>query len=459
MKRIYSILSALILAAMLLVGAISILDTDETYSASENRKLKTLPRPSLAALVDGSFFSDFGDYFADTFPGREALMDANRRLNGFYYFGGIREEGKASLILDFQTNGADQGEALVVDDPETETKNETSTEPSIESNTESNTEVTTEPATTPTEAPRQPAVVEQLGSVLLVDDRAFDIPYANTTQNLRYAEAVSTIAETLGSGVTTYWMPVPNAAEFHTPAEYHTASTSQKAMFQTCRDAMEGVTYVDAYSVLQEHQEEYIYFRTDHHWTHLGAYYAYTALCRSAGLTPEPLSAFQQDQWDNFVGSLYTYSSNYPQSQVLKDNPDTVYFWRPITECSTNYYSSTALSDPHSIGTISRITEDVSNKYLTFMGGDHPISIVESEAQGPCILVIKESYGNALISWLTSHYSRIIIIDPREYFAINSSIDLTAFAKSQGVTECLIINYPMMLSSEGYISHLEHLAQ
>ena len=431
MKRIYSILSALILAAMLLVGAISILDTDETYSASENRKLKTIPHLTLSSLLDGSFFSDFGGYFADTFPGRESLMEANRSLNGFYYFGGIHEEGKASLILDFSSNGADQGEALEDDNPET----------------------------APTEETRPETVVEQMGSVLLVGDRAFDIPYANPTQNLRYADAVSTIADTLGSGVTTYWMPVPNAAEFYTPEEYHTSSTSQKAIFQTCRDAMEGVTYVDAYSVLQAHQEEYLYFRTDHHWTHLGAYYAYTALCQSAGLTPEPLSAFEQGQWDNFVGSLYTYSSNYPQAKVLRDNPDTVYFWRAHTPCTTRYYSSTALSDPYPIGTVSNISENVSNKYLTFMGGDHPLCIVESEADGPCILVIKESYGNALISWLTSHYSRIIVIDPREYFAVNSDIDLAAFAASQGVTECLIINYPMMLGSEGYISHLEHLTK
>ena len=93
------------------------------------------------------------------------------------------------------------------------------------------------------------------------------------------------------------------------------------------------------------------------------------------------------------------------------------------------------------------------------MGGDHPVTIVETETQGPCILVIKESYGNALISWLTGHYSRIILIDPREYFKVNSDIDLAEFAQSQGVTECVIVNYPMMLGSEGYTAHLEHLAR
>ena len=73
--------------------------------------------------------------------------------------------------------------------------------------------------------------------------------------------------------------------------------------------------------------------------------------------------------------------------------------------------------------------------------------------------MIKESYGNALISWLTSNYSKIILIDPREYFAIRNDIELKEFAESQGVDQLLVINYPMMLNSDNYISLLEKLAK
>ena len=436
MKKLYQILCLTLLASLFLVGGISIFDTDATYSESERRKLKTAPALTLSSLLDGSFFSDFSDYFADTFPGRESLMDTNRSLNGFYYFGGLKLEGAASLILDFTSNGADQGEALT-EHPTQETEPDE-----------------TEPAT---EAERGP---EKLGSILLVGDAAFDIPYANYEKIPEYAAAVNAIADTLGPGVDTYWMPVPNSAEFYTPEAYHTGENSQQAIFDLCRESIsDSITYVDAYHVLQDHQEEYLYFRTDHHWTHLGAYYAYTALGQAAGFTPDPLSAFRQGQWDGFVGSMYTYTSNYPQAKVLKENPDTVYYWQPHVECSTNYYSSTALSDPLPTGTICRIDEDVSNKYLTFMGVDHPVTVVETEAEGPAILVIKESYGNPLISWLTGHYSKIILIDPREYFSVNGDIDLAAFAAEQGVSQCLIVNYPMMLGSQGYISHLTNLSK
>ena len=434
MKRIYTILSVLILSVLLLTGLISTFDVDATYSESERRKLKTAPALTFSSLLDGSFFENYAAYFADTFPGREMLMLHNRNLNGFYYFGGLADRDDASLILDFNSNGANQGEALPDDKPAESTPVETEPEPEL------------------------PA--EQLGSVLLVGDSAFDVPAANRERILSYAAAANAIADTLGQGVKTYVMPVPNSAEFYTPKQYHSGSASQIDMFDLCRDHLgKNVTYVDAYSVLEAHRSEYLYFRTDHHWTQLGAYYAYTAFCDAAGRKPDLREEFPVGKWENFVGSMYTYAANYPQAQILRENPDTVHYWKPYVEYDCDYYSDTTLSDPYPTGVICRIAADVPNKYLTFMGGDHPVTVVETEGEGPCILVIKESYGNALISWLTGHYSKIILIDPREYFSRNTDIDLAAFAREQGVSECLIVNYPMMLNSGGYIAHLEKLSK
>ena len=106
------------------------------------------------------------------------------------------------------------------------------------------------------------------------------------------------------------------------------------------------------------------------------------------------------------------------------------------------------------------IGEDVSNKYLCFLGGDHPITIVETNVSGPVCVLLKESYGNAFAPWLTSHYSKIIVIDPREFNRDGKpSLDLVAFAKEQGVTDCIILNYPMMLTSSAYITWMERLVE
>ena len=440
MKRIYTALSGFLLLFLLLVGLISTFDKDATFSEAERRQLKTRPKLTLSGLLDGNYFIQYREYFADTFPNREVLMNSNTTLNGFYYFGGLGGDDNASLVLDFTSNAAQHGEAL---------------KPTGE--TEEAGEGETEPEKKPTEPL---AAAEQLGSVVLIGNSAFDVPHADNDQIVKYAQAVTAIADLLGSNVKTFSMPVPNSAEFYTHKEYHTGKTSQKAMIELVRTNLgANVTFVDAYSVIEQHTDEYIYFRTDHHWTHLGAYYAYTALCKSAGFDPVNKDDFDTGMWENFVGSMYTFVANYPQGQVLKDNPDTVHYWKPSANITTTCYNSTALKNGYAMGTICRVGEDVDNKYLTFMGGDHPIAIVETDTPGPCILVIKESYGNALISWLTSHYSKIILIDPREYFAIRDDLDLKAFAESQGVNQCLIINYPMMINSEAYVGWLNKLAQ
>lgn len=430
---------------LLLVGLISTFDKDATFSASEKRPLKTRPALTLSGLIDGSYFNAYREYYADTFPGRESLMEDNTKLNNFYYFSGLSGDNSEQLVINFDSDAAQHGQALKDPNATTPSGESTATDPS-----EEDVPKITEPAAAP----------EQLGNVILVGDRAMDVPYGDTTKIKRYAAAVTSIADLLGSEVQTFSMPVPNAAEFYAGKNWNTGHYSQKAMFETLKENIgSNVTYVDAYSEIAKHTDEYIYFRTDHHWTHLGAYYAYTALGKTTGFTAEPQSKFATGQWENFVGSMYTYIASYPQSAVLKENPDTVYYWKPYADCTTYYYSDTDLDDGILMGTICVIREEVDNKYLTFMGGDHPVTIVTTDTEGPCILVIKESYGNALISWLTSHYSKIILIDPREYFDKRSDIDLKAFAESQGVDQCLVINYPMMLNSENYTSLLEKLTK
>ena len=445
MKRIYTVLSVFFLLFAMLMGLLSTFDKDVTYSEAEKRKLKTKPKMTVSSLIDGTYFNENRAYYPDTFPNRETLMKSNTTLNGFYYFGGFGSDDSASLVVDLNLNAAQHGEALKPtgdsDAPTGEAQNETE----------------------PEHKPSEPlAAAEQLGSVVLIGDSAFDVPHADNDQIVKYAQAVTAIADLLGSDVKTFSMPVPNSAEFYTHKEYHTGKTSQKAMFDLLKSNIgANVSFIDAYSAIEKHTDEYIYFRTDHHWTHLGAYYAYTALCESAGFTPVNRDDFATGQWEGFVGSLYTVVANYPQGQVLKDNPDTVHYWKPSANITTTCYKSTALTNGYAMGTICRVGEEVENKYLTFMGGDHPVAVVQTDTEGPTILVIKESYGNALISWLTNHYNKIILIDPRQYFnnAKNADIDLAAFAAEQGVDQCLIVNYPMMLNSDGYTGLLEKLVK
>ena len=95
---------------------------------------------------------------------------------------------------------------------------------------------------------------------------------------------------------------------------------------------------------------------------------------------------------------------------------------------------------------------------MCFLGGDHPATVIECEVEGPTCLVLKESYGNAFIPFLTSHYSRIVVIDPREFNRDGKpSLDLAEFVSAQQIDEVIVINYPFMINNEYYVTWLNRL--
>ena len=299
------------------------------------------------------------------------------------------------------------------------------------------------------------------GSIIITGDRAMDVPTATWSIVDSYADAVNALNKALGPDVRTISLITPNSAAFYAPESMRTGDHSQPDMIQYCYDRMDDdIITVDAYMALREHTDEYIYFRTDHHWTALGAYYAYTNFCKAVGFEAAELSDFQTGTYTGFLGSMYTYTQGYPQSEMLKDNPDTLTYYLPRVETHAKYYSDTTLSDGVPISVVyTKLAENVDNKYLCFIGGDSPVCIIQTAVEdGPVCLMLKESYGNAFAPFLTSHYSKIVVIDPRKFNQQGMpSLDLTAFAAEQGVNDLLVLNYPFMVSNSYYIEWLNRL--
>ena len=462
MKKLYIVLlSALVLAAMAW-GVVSLVDVDATVSRTENRPLATKPEFSFGALLDGSYLQDMDTYYSDTFPGREMLLKVNQKLNGFYHFGGGQDN---LLVLDYQGGAEHGGQAL---DPIPEqAPPEEDTQPVVNPD-----DITTEEDPEDTTETQQPEEVDDdtenleytsAGSVIIVGDRAMDVPYATDSIVLSYADAIGNLQNALGDDVRVISLLTPNAAQFYSPKDMHSGVSDQKAMIELCYGAMdERIFTVDAFSKLKAHKDEYVYFRTDHHWTQLGAYYAYTAYCETLGFEAVPLEEFETGQYTGFLGSMYNWTSQYPQSDVLKKNPDVLTYYLPVVETEAFYYADADLENSvaYPVSVVYRgISEDQSNKYLCFLGGDHPAATVETSVDGPVCMVLKESYGNAFVPFLTSHYSKIIVIDPREFNRSGKpSLNLAELAAQQGVDDLLVINYPFMVSSDSYVSYLNRLA-
>lgn len=482
MKKIYLLLSLALIAMLLAVGIVSLSDTDATFSVSENRSLKTMPSISAEALIRGNWLGEYLAYYSDTFPAREKLLQENQKLNNFYYFTALADEDDVQIVIDFQSNAAHGGEALeqapqmenslqgtpLNPTQPTQTAESTETaEPTEPTETEEPAQTSeTEPESTePTEdipEPTEPeAPAEDLGQAILVGNRAMYVPKADYNTIASYANSVNAIADALGSDVRTFCITAADAAAFYAPKEYRTGDHDQKAMIDYCYSKLQpNVITVDAYPLLAQHSEEYLYFRTDHHWTQLGAYYTYLAFCESAGFEPYSLDAFETGSYKNFVGSMYTYLSAYPQASILKTEPDTLYYYRPFVDLNTTYYEDASLDYAYAIGTICHINENVSNKYLAYLGGDHPVTIIETDVEGPVCVLLKESFGNAFAPWLTSHYSKVIAIDPREFNRDGMpNMDLVKFVQEQNVSDCIILDYSMMINSAYYAQWLGRMVE
>ncbi len=329
------------------------------------------------------------------------------------------------------------------------------TEPTSKSETDITKETVSETTAPPVTETTMPSTTTQAmqysvqSSIILQGDRAMEI-YGVAPNSLKsYATVISDFAKRVPKA-NVYVLLAPTSIEFYGPESYRTGSRSQAKGIGIAYGALSGenVKSVDALSEIQKHTSEYVYFRTDHHWTARGAYHAYVAFCKTAGLTPTKLEDHKTGRIDGFVGTMYTYTS----ARVLADNPDYVEYFYPISEATGMIYTDATMANGRSMKII---TENVSNrnKYLTFLEGDNPLEkITTSNKNGKKIAVVKESYGNAFAPFLIDHYEEVYVIDPRKV-----DMNLKSFVFDNGITDVLFINYPFVPSNPTYRDSLDKM--
>ena len=181
----------------------------------------------------------------------------------------------------------------------------------------------------------------------------------------------------------------------------------EERLLTKVRESIGEEHYVDVYQALQEHAQEPIYYRTDHHWTSLGAYYGFLAWADSVGRFPYPYDANgMKTVSEDFQGTL--------QSRINVDwAKDTIQYF-PETEkkeVSVTYDfedTSDSLYAPDYL--------DTKNQYGFFLNDNHAfIEIHTGYNPGKILFVIKDSYANSMIPLLTAHYETIYVVDLR-YF-------------------------------------------
>lgn len=278
----------------------------------------------------------------------------------------------------------------------------------------------------------------QSGGVYVVGSAGYEMYNYVGSLAEKYQSTVNAVADSLSGASQVYAMAIPLSSGITLPDElFSDIPGSDQA--QAEKDILAGmgqnVKTIPLHDVMMSHRTEYIYFRTDHHWTALGAYYAYVQFCTAKGITPHNLSDYEVSQFPGFLGSFYNDGG---KPDAMKNDPDTVNAYHPVSATASMKYGDNENSTLTGGQVIfDESTASASLKYGTFIMGDNPFTVIENPevSNGESCIVVKESFGNAFVPFLVDHYQTVYVVDYRYY-----SGSVTQLARDKGVKDVLFVN-------------------
>ncbi|KIL42217.1 hypothetical protein SD70_01305 [Gordoniibacillus kamchatkensis] len=434
--RTGSFMQIAVFIGFLVAGAagVMIFGGKDKISESENRALAPYPVCSLRSMMSGGYFRQLENFVADHIAFRDALVQISKYISTWHGVAGrdsiVIVPSKANNTSESQQvpQGSHVAEAVPV--PE---------------------RVVNGPAPAGRDAePLQDEKFRVQGKVAVVGDRAVNLFKYDAAAGQAYADAINDIGKALDRAmpnqVRTSVLLAPTAAHFVRSAKLKSLSDSQKEAIDKVYGRIESkVKKVDVLSMLEQHADESLYFRTDHHWTANGAYYAYAAYVQSLGLQPAPLASYSKGQAAGFLGSLYASTMN----RRLAEHPDDVVYYMP----SVKHQYVVHYSGPLQMPLIDLSHAQRKNKYRIFLSGDRPWAQITTDVNnGRRLAVVKDSYGNAFVPFLLPHYSEIFVVDPRQF-----GQSIAAFMQKRGIHELLFVNNAEVTMDLGFAEQLQKL--
>lgn len=202
---------------------------------------------------------------------------------------------------------------------------------------------------------------------------------------------------------------------------------NQNEILDMIKNNVKNAIFIDLREQFFKHKEEYIYYKTDHHWTSLGSYYAYQEWCKYNNINTDIRNYARETVTTEFKGSLY--------SKVLNKNveKDKIEIFKPKEKINYEVSYNFNKNINSSIYDFEKLkTKD---KYQVFLGGNYPeLKIKTSNKNGKNLLLIKDSYANSFMQFLINDYENIYVVDMR-YF----KEDLEKYMDENEVKEVLIL--------------------
>lgn len=346
MKKITHIINIVLFLAIIFgISAAFVIIPDKSYSENENRNLQTFPEFSIEKLFDeGKFSSEMNEYFADQFPMRDLFVN-------------IKAMSELALL-----KGENDG-VLIGEDG-----------------------------------------ILAVRTFSMFKDRLTrvnsDMFYADTVK--RQLGILNKFAE--NSSVPVHAVIPPRVIDVASDSFRYPDDIS-KSLIGTL-DTVSPEILVPVHSALsQKHLEgEYVYYRTDHHWTTLGAYYAYVEIMRSFGMEDDIIEA---DEFNKQTVADEFYGTTWSKSGFRFVGPDTMEFWSLGNEDQF----TTTIGDVSFGGFYDVSYLETKDKYSAFISGTHDVTKVtkNGETDRPVLLIPKDSFANSLVPFLAQHFDLVLV--------------------------------------------------
>ena len=444
-----------------------------TVSSLERRELKAFPTFSMEALRSGEYTTSVSSWYSDTEPYRDYWMAMSMDLKKARALQIAPAEEQIAFIA-----GDDMPDAEFAEDFEMISENDGAAGAADSGSYGAAVENSSNPTAVASEAQTADGVEAANGNMAanaaaangkITNQGIIIVGAAPTARALmmyfgknggeQYAKVVNTYQEKF-TDVQVYCMIVPTAVEFYCPEKVKSRVQSEEATIENLyAHLMPEVKPIRLIPELKQHAEEAIYLRTDHHWSPLGAYYAARELCKVAGVHVPDLSEFDERVTHSFVGTMYGFT----QDVSIKRSPEDFVYYEPknveYTTTYTNYsidenYRVTAEHKPYTDKFFFHYRDGSGAAYSTFMGGDCKITrVVTSTKNGRKVLILKDSFGNALPGYLFGSFEEIHVIDGR-YFTKN----MVSYVSQYGITDIVFANN-VFKAYQGGRQYLKFLTQ
>ncbi len=416
------------------VGLMLVLLPKQTYSEAEKRPLTKLEHFNINSWFSKKYSKMLDTYIADHFPYRIAWI---KTANVLKQSKGIQDKEIAFIDPVNITPKIENKPTIQIPKIENKIKKDTVTKKYFDNLTSKDTTATTE---------TEQAIYSN--GILIYKNMALQFFGGNDNMAKYFAKVMNEYHSALSpKKISVHCIIPPSSGAYYIPQKLR-KGTSEKDNLDIIRSHLNNEIHMPrVYEILEEHQNEYIYFNTDHHWTGLGAYYAYTVFCQEAGLEPIPLEKMQRKVIHKFLGSLYYLLQD---KRLYKGIDSVVYFKVPIPS-KMYVYSGEGYKEKKEIPLYAEYARGGAS-YGVFTGADHRfLEIITPLNNGKRAIVLKNSYGNPVLTYLTQHFEKIIAIDYRYY----EGKGVLQLAEQHNITDVILVTTSVFANSNWHSDRLK----